>query len=331
MAATTSDAAARPISHESLKNLQAALETGYTLPSDWYMDRSLYERECALVLRRGWHYACHIDELGEPFSHEIAGAAIVLTRDTANTIHGFIKHAPRAPIQVQQWGPMVWVNLDCAAPSFDDWACNLRGLVSDNGMNLDDFRYSYERTWRIRANWKVYLDNSCECYHCPTCHPQVNRAMEMDVDKQGFFAHRNWITHIIPIRPAADYRSEAAGLLYHFHWVFPMTFLQYTEERRGFDIGSARPLSVDLIELKNVFFVRKDMQKDEEERRRQRQRESNVVAEDVAICERVQEAHETGFAPTGRILPSSEWFILHFQQRILEMMSEQPARGVGRE
>jgi phenylpropionate dioxygenase-like ring-hydroxylating dioxygenase large terminal subunit len=323
MTTIESDLSRRFVSRERINALQAALEAGYTLPSEWYMGRDLYERECALVLRKGWHYACHSEEIRDQFAHEIAGAPIMLVRDARNTIRGFMKDAPHLPIQVQQWGPMVWVNPDLAAPNFDDWAQNLRALVADNGMDLDNFRYSYERVWQIKANWKVYLDNSCECYHCPTCHPQVNKAMEMDVDKQGFFAHRNWITHIIPIKPFAGYRSEAAGLLYHFHWIFPMTFVQYTEERRGFDIGSARSLAVDHIELKNVFFVPKDMSKEEEEMRRIRQGESTVVAEDVAICERVQEAHATGIAPTGRILPSSEWFILHFQQRILDMMAEQ--------
>jgi len=325
MAATTApDISSGFLSRESFNALRTALDAGYTLPSDWYMDRDLYERECALVLRRSWHYACHAGEIGYRFEHDVAGAPVVIVRDAPGTIRGFMKDAPNQPIQVQQWGPMIWVNPDSGAPIFDDWASNLRSLVADNGMDLDDFRYSYERTWRFKANWKVYLDNSCECYHCPTCHPQVNKAMEMDVEKQGFFAHRNWITHIIPIRAAADYRREAAGLLYHFHWIFPMTFVQYTEERRGFDIGSARPLSVDEIELKNIFFVRQDMKEEEEKRRRIHQQESNVVAEDVAICERVQEAHATGMAPTGRILPSSEWFILHFQQRILDMMADRP-------
>lgn len=307
-------------SRARIAELQAALDAGYTLPSAWYMDRELYAHECERVLRRSWHYVCHEAEVGDAFAHEIAGAAIVLRRERDGVVRGHSKQAQR-PIRVEQWGPMIWANPDPAAPCFDDWAFNLRALVADNGMNLDDFRYSYERVWRFKANWKVYLDNSCECYHCPTCHPQVNKAMEMDVDKQDFFAHRNWITHVIPIRPSAGYRSESAGLLYHFHWIFPMTFLQYTQERRGFDIGSARPLAPDRVELRNVFFVRKDMAKDEEEARRRRQAESNVVAEDVAICERVQEAHATGIAPTGRILPSSEWFITHFQRRILEMMA----------
>jgi len=38
---------------------------------------------------------------------------------------------------------MIWINPDSGAPIFDDWASNLRSLVTDNGMDLDDFRYSY--------------------------------------------------------------------------------------------------------------------------------------------------------------------------------------------
>ena len=33
-----------------------------------------------------------------------------------------------------------------------------------------------KRTWRLAANWKLAVENSLECYHCLTCHPEYSAA-----------------------------------------------------------------------------------------------------------------------------------------------------------
>lgn len=148
---------------------------------------------------------------------------------------------------------------------------------------------------------------------------------------------RYWTSHTIPFRanaPSGDgdandganpqsgngARPAAKRGLYHFHWVFPNTFFQYTTLDRGFDIGSVDVRGVNDIEFRNFFFVPKSMPDDEVEKLRLQCDQDPVVGEDVGICERVQVAHEAGLVPPGRLLPGSEWLLQHFQRVLVEMM-----------
>jgi choline monooxygenase len=351
-----------------------AVEAGYALPSVWYTDRDLFNREQAAVLRHGWHYACHEDELGEVGDQlvcRIAGVPVVLVRDETRTIRGFVnicrhrahqvvlrnqnqqsmqclyhgwtygldgllRAAPRSkheacfdngefpllPVQVARWGPTLWVNVDRDAPSFDDWAPGLRDTVAGH-LNADDYRYAYTRTFRIRANWKVFMDNAIECYHCATCHPTLARALEMDPTMHTLSAGgKHWVTTLIPFRKTRDTGDEKAPL-YWFHWLFPTSYFQYTDNGMGFDIGSINVLGVDEIEFRAVFFVPKTMAQDEVDARISQYAADPVVGEDIAICERVQQAHEAALVPPGRLLLGSEWHLQHFQRVILEMMEKQ--------
>jgi choline monooxygenase len=229
---------------------------------------------------------------------------------------------PLVPVQVAQWGPTLWVNTDLSAPPFDAWAPGLRDTVA---KHLDASRYRYAgltRTFRIHANWKVFMDNAIECYHCATCHPTLARALEMDIQKQQLSAGgRNWVTTVIPFRGPREGSAAAAPVpLYYFHWLFPTSYFQYTDDGNGFDIGTVNVISVDEIEFRAIFFVPNDMPASEVEARMARYAEDPVVGEDIGICERVQEAHEAGLMPPGRLLLNSEWHIQHFQKVIVDMM-----------
>jgi choline monooxygenase len=228
---------------------------------------------------------------------------------------------PLVPVQVAQWGPTLWVSTDRDAPPFEEWT---QGLQQTVAKHLDPSRYRYgglTRTFRIRANWKVFMDNAIECYHCATCHPTLARALEMDIAKhQLSVGGRNWVTTVIPFRQPRDASARTTVPLYYFHWIFPTSYFQYTDDGSGFDIGSVNVIGPDEIEFRAVFFVPNDMPEAEASARMARYAEDPVVGEDIGICERVQEAHEAGLVPPGRLLLNSEWHIQHFQKVIVDMM-----------
>jgi phenylpropionate dioxygenase-like ring-hydroxylating dioxygenase large terminal subunit len=374
---------------DRLETLKRSLAQGYALPSDWYTDPALFDRERDAVLRRGWHFAAHTDELakvGDQVVGRVAGVPVVLVRDEAMTVRGFVnicrhrahqvvlqnqnqrslqclyhgwtygldgqlraaprsKHEPcfdagdfpLAPVQVFRWGPTVWVNVDRDAPPFEAWTEGLQAVVARH-VDVGAHRFAFEKTWRIRANWKVFLDNAIECYHCATCHPTLARALEMDPTRHVLsLGSPNWVTTEIPFRARAARAGGAesdvgwihgggseAAPSYIFHWIFPTSYFQYTNGGKGFDIGSIRVLAVDEIEFRAVFFVPQDMPQAEVAERMASYDADPVVGEDVAICERVQDAHQAGVAQPGRLMLGSEWHLQHFQQRIVEMIAAAP-------
>ncbi|MGH9031134.1 MAG: aromatic ring-hydroxylating oxygenase subunit alpha [Acidimicrobiia bacterium] len=255
-------------------------------------------------------------------------------------LDGRLKHAPRADaeteldrsacslarVQVARWGPTIWVNVDLDAPSFDQWIAGLPELVASRGVDLERHAFAVERSWEIRANWKVFMDNAIECYHCPTAHPELSRALEMDPDLQeSLVGGRNWIAHSIPFRRSGAAAAnggegtEPARAVYHFHWIFPTTYLQYAGA--GFDIGTVRALDVDRISFQHLAFAPVDAGPDDIERLRLQLREDPTILQDVGICERVQTAHASGAAQPGRLLPRSEMFVQHFQRVVAETLT----------
>ena len=219
---------------------------------------------------------------------------------------------------------------------------------------MDGHRFGFEFEWTINANWKVFLDNAIECYHCSTCHPALARVLEMNHRVQHLsLGGRFWSSHTIPFRrvplgerapirhptptsgrvvsevntrigtPAPPGASAAASdiepRLYHFHWIFPATYFQHAGW--GFDIGSVDVLGVEEIRFRSLTFVPTDTPADELEALRQRYSLNPTVDEDVAICGHVQRAHATGMAAPGRLLPSSEWLLGHFQRVVVEMVA----------
>jgi phenylpropionate dioxygenase-like ring-hydroxylating dioxygenase large terminal subunit len=250
-------------------------------------------------------------------------------------LDGSLRHAPRselepdfdrldlclAPVQTAAWGPTIWVNVDADGPSFGDWTEGLAGLVAANGVDVDRHVYGYEFEWTVSANWKVFLDNAIECYHCPTCHPELSRVIEMDPRLQEqSLGGRFWSTHTIPFRRVPGRTADGSPpRLYHFHWIFPTTYFQYAG--RGFDVGTVDVRGVEQIVFRHLVFVPDDVGAAVIAEQRQRDAGNPTIEQDVAICERVQRAHDSGAAPPGRLMPDSERLLLHYQRVVVAMMA----------
>ena len=43
-------------------------------------------------------------------------------------------------------------------------------LAEERALDFDGYRYHGRYTYEIPANWKVWVENASECYHCPTIH-----------------------------------------------------------------------------------------------------------------------------------------------------------------
>jgi Rieske 2Fe-2S family protein len=70
------------------------------------------------------------------------------------------------------------VNLDPQAKSLESQMAPLLGarfggedIVSKYG--LEDLTVAHTVVYDVAANWKLIFENFCECYHCPTMHPEL--------------------------------------------------------------------------------------------------------------------------------------------------------------
>jgi phenylpropionate dioxygenase-like ring-hydroxylating dioxygenase large terminal subunit len=241
-------------------------------------------------------------------------------------LDGSLRNAPRSkeeaafdpaplglvPIQVHVWGPMVWANVSLDAPSFDDYADGLKALIESRGCGVDEQELAFGHEWTVECNWKVLLDNTIECYHCPTTHPELSRVLVMDPDKQQLsIGGENWIYHLIPVRDSEQ--------VYFFNYVFPAAYVQFAGA--GFDVGSVQAVSVDRVLWRHLSFRPKDTPDEARTAGQAALAQDPTINQDVAICKRVQDAHASGFAPPGHLLPQSEHLLTHFYKSIVERVT----------
>jgi choline monooxygenase len=357
--------------------LRDAIDRGSALPSSWYTDPDIFRGETERILRRSWHFvtdATKLAAIGDQFVWEIAGVPILLVRDRADEIRGFVnicrhrgypvvvdpanhsmlrcgyhgwsydldgslRRAPRSesepvfdttglcllPVQVAVWGPMVWVNVDMAAPPFAEWTSGLPELMAERGCSPADYVLGFENVWEIPSNWKVFQDNTIECYHCPTAHPELSRALVMDPRTHDLaVGGRYWIHHRIPFRDGVEagitYAPPPEGPWYYFYnWVFPTTYLQHSG--RGFDVGTVQVLDVDRIRFRHLCFLPPDLDDATRAKGKRRLDADATIHQDVDICTRVQRSHAAEVAPPGTLLPQNEALLTHFYRLILDMMS----------
>ncbi|MGH9133797.1 MAG: aromatic ring-hydroxylating oxygenase subunit alpha [Ilumatobacteraceae bacterium] len=228
------------------------------------------------------------------------------------------------PIQVRVWGPTVWANIDLSAPSFDQWIEGMPERLAANGLTIDDCEYGFDHVWDIDANWKVFQDNTIECYHCPSTHPELSKALEMRPSLQEMYMDSTyWLWHRIPFREGMTegltYRAREGEdrAVYYYHWVFPTTYLQYAG--KGFDIGSVKVVAPDRIRFHHTCFMPKGTPPDVIETGQQVLPLDATILQDVDICKRVQASHASGVAPRGRMLAEPEWLIRRINRLVVEM------------
>ena len=222
-------------------------------------------------------------------------------------------------VQVAVWGPMVWVNPSLDAPSFDEWTDGLDERLLSQGCDVRQSVPATEASWTIDANWKVFQDNTIECYHCPTTHPEFSRAIVQDPARQVLgVGGRYWIHHSIPFRDGIPEGPTYVPDTYYYSWVFPTTYLQHSG--KGFDIGTVDVVDVDRIRFRHLWFAPAGTPAETIALAQQQLEADPTIPQDVEICRLVQHAHDSGVAPAGRLLPGREALLTHFYKVIVEMM-----------
>lgn len=77
------------------------------------------------------------------------------------------------PVHVETVGGTIYVCLAEAPPDFTPYRAALEPMLAPHG--LADAKLAHEATIIERGNWKLVMENSRECYHCRSSHPELMR------------------------------------------------------------------------------------------------------------------------------------------------------------
>src|SRR5262249_32625473 len=81
------------------------------------------------------------------------------------------------PVQIDTWGPFVFVNADLDAAPLADSLGSIPSLIDPGGLV---FRERLDL--QLEANWKVAVENYLQCYHCPVAHKAFSPLVDVDPD-----------------------------------------------------------------------------------------------------------------------------------------------------
>jgi len=214
---------------------------------------------------------------------------------------------PLVPVRVEEWRGLVFVNLAADGPT----------LLTDHGaffaaaadQPLESFTYSHRLVHDIDANWKVYVDNYMEGYHVPLVHPELNReivAKEYRVDVGDHYC-----LHSAPTR---------SGAVNSGRWLWRYPNLALNTYPDGMTVERIIPAGPRRTQVIYDFFFADPNAID---RNRAVERTGvSVLAEDVTICEAVQENLEAGVYEAGVLSPRHENGVAAFQQWVRESLAD---------
>ena len=77
-------------------------------------------------------------------------------------------------IKLKVFHGMIFINFDDEPDSFNPIEQDLDACMQPYG--LKKAKIAYKKSYLIKANWKLAVENYCECYHCIPSHPDYSEA-----------------------------------------------------------------------------------------------------------------------------------------------------------
>src|SRR6185312_14762902 len=116
----------------------------------------------------GWSFELDGSLKGLPRSSELySGDVVNFEKNELNLL----------PVKLETWGPLIFVNLDMDAKPLMEAVGSLAQIAEKRGVNFNTHPHLVnERV--IPVNWKVFVDNVIECYHCATVHPSFSEKFD---------------------------------------------------------------------------------------------------------------------------------------------------------
>jgi choline monooxygenase len=224
-------------------------------------------------------------------------------------------------LRLETWGPFVFVNPDPEAPPLAEFLEDVPEQVAEAGIDVDSLRFLTRAESEYEANWKICTENFLECYHCPVAHPGFSGVMDVSPDGYLLETSRWRAAQYGPPKPAPRGSYDPSGEVERgqFHFVFPNTVLNVMPGRPNLSIGPIVPLAPERTYRFLDYFVAPDASEAWVEE--MLAFDAQVGAEDRMLVERVQAGVRSGIIEDGRLLPSSERLVEHFQSLVVDALA----------
>jgi phenylpropionate dioxygenase-like ring-hydroxylating dioxygenase large terminal subunit len=220
-------------------------------------------------------------------------------------------------LQLETWGPFVFVNPDPDAAPLADVLEDVPERIAEAGIDVDALRFVIRAENEYAANWKVCAENFLECYHCQVAHPGFSAVMDVTPDGYQLETSRWRAAQYSPPRQEPRGAYDLAGEVGtgQFHLLFPNTVVNVMPGRPNLSIGPIVPLAPERTYRFLDYLAAPDA--DDAWVEELLSFDAQVGAEDRDLVERVQAGVRSGVLEEGRLLAESERLIEHFQSFVV--------------
>jgi choline monooxygenase len=232
-------------------------------------------------------------------------------------------------IQVEEFGPFVFVNLDPDAAPLGTQAGGLIEELRRHAPELDKLTKMQTVTFEVKANWKVVVDNFLECYHCEPAHPAFVQLVDMDTYRS--VTHDIYSTHVSrsgrPDNKAYKFDPAAGSQVGAFWHLWPTMTFNIAPGEPNYALFYLQPLGPErTLQVTDYYFAGTEMT----EQRKARLDYANDVLtiEDNNLCESVQRGlHSRGYSQ-GRFIVDrdrtqiSEHAVHHFHRLVAKALGD---------
>jgi choline monooxygenase len=231
------------------------------------------------------------------------------------------------PLAVGLLGPFIFVRPDPQAPGWDETIGELPRALWASPSPLAALQFRERRTYEMRANWKIVVENFLECYHCAVAHKGF--ANLIDLNEYTVTPHRYSSTQRGPLKSSAKTREDAACFLKEgggqegiYNYVWPNFMVNLYPGHGNASTNIIVPVAPDRTLAVYDFYFEEGMQ----EAAAMVDFIDQVQQEDVILCESVQRGLSSGFCEQGRLMMQYEQGIQHFERLVFEALTRKERR-----
>jgi choline monooxygenase len=227
-------------------------------------------------------------------------------------------------VQVEEFGGMVYVNLDANADPLGEQAGDLAEEIATWASDVGRLTHAKRLTYDVATNWKNVIDNFLECYHCHIAHKEFVDLVDMDTYEVK--THGIWSSHFAEAGKHENAAYDVAGASVTEHavwWLWPNTCLLRYPGRGNFMVFQVLPDGPGRTRETWDFFL-ETTELNDAEVASVRYIDQVLQVQDIHLVESVQRGMRTPAFDQGRIVydPAgsglSEHGVHHFHGLVLD-------------
>ena len=210
-------------------------------------------------------------------------------------------------INTKIWKGLIFINFCNKPKSFDATFNDVEKILAP--YKLENFVFEKRVSYRIKSNWKVYLDNFLEGLHIPIVHPGLNDVM--DYRSYNTKLYKNFSVQSGKLDDSKSPYAQSSNNVAYYFTIYPNILFNIAPGR--LQTNTIEPLNEkECIVHFDYFFdsvTKKEILKDINF-------SDKIQKEDILICEEVQKNLLSIGFEKGIISDKYEIGVKHFQDYI---------------